>query len=52
MYAQCEINGLKYSMKEVGKNISSTKVYHRWEFNLYAQKNILEFWDSKFSGKK
>ena len=52
MYAQCEINGLKYSMKEVGKNISSTKVYHRWEFNLYAQKNILEFWDSKLSGKK
>ena len=47
-----EIKGLKYYKKEVGKNIPSTKVYHRWDFIFNGFPHILEFWDSKLSGKK
>ena len=40
-----------YSMKEVGKTISSSKIKFTWEVTLDGKNHTIELFDSKLSGK-
>ena len=40
-----------YTMKEVGKTFSSSKIKHTWEVTLDGKNHIVELFDSKLSGK-
>ena len=40
-----------YTVKDVGKTISSSKVKHTWELSLDEKHHIIELFDSKLSGK-
>lgn len=45
------ICNLIYTIKEVGRNIKSTKVKHIWELTVDNVHHVVELFDSKLSGK-
>ena len=59
-----DIKNLKYERKEVGKTFPSylilkiiyfflsSRILYTWEFVLNNKSHIIQFWDSKLSGKK
>jgi hypothetical protein len=46
------ITNCKFETKCIGKNISSSKIKLRWEFQLSDKLHNVELFDSKISGKK
>jgi len=46
------VKGISFSCLEVGKNVKSSKLRYGWKIEVDGVTHLIEFYDSKVSGKK